>query len=112
MMGLSKYLKYDNDYSVSGYSNGNAVTVSFLVEGDMNNLVTYSTKGADPRTIFVIRDSFALGMMPYLSSQFNNCHTVLMSNFTGNLLAQCPSDIVVVEVVERYLDYLFVFSVE
>lgn len=112
MMGISNFLKYDLYYEVSGYAEEKDVHVSFLEEGNTNNLISLSTTGADARSLFVIRDSYSLAMMPYLSTQFNECHFVHSGSFTPDLLRNYSSDIVVVQVVERYVDHLSKLSLE
>lgn len=111
MLGLSKYLANDTPYSLSGYSGGRVANVEYPLEGD-TDLGLYSTEGADTRSLMVIRDSFASAMMPYLSTQYNNCCFVHRRIFTPEMLAQYPSDIVVLEIVERQIDYIFGFTVE
>ena len=109
MLGLSKHLQYDSTYFVSGYASGNEIQLTYPVPGD-GNYEVYTTSGADPRALFVIRDSFSTAMIPYLSSQFNDCFFVHRSLYTPELLNEYPADIVVVQVVERYVEFLLNFS--
>lgn len=112
MMGLSKHLKYDDAYSVSGYSGASEIQEFLPAAEEGIDLTVYSTTGEDSRSLFVIRDSFSVAMLPYLTSQFNNSCFVHRSFYTPDLLTQYPSDIVVFQTVERYIDSLFNFTVE
>jgi hypothetical protein len=110
MMSLSKHMQYDSNYTVTGYAKENQVSAAML--GERENILSYSTTGMFPQSLFVIHDSFAEAMIPYLSSQVNNNVFVHYLTYTPDLLAQFPSDIVVLQTVERYIFQLFDFTAE
>ena len=109
MMGLSKYLAYDFSYSLAGYADKLQVFEELLEDEKLQH---FSALNSNPTSVFVIRDSFSLGMMPYLSSQLNDCYFVHRTHYTPELLQQYPTDIVVLQVIERATDHLFHFKVD
>lgn len=111
MLGLADYLKYDDAYNLNDYCENQQTELVYPVEGN-TNLIYSTTTNADGRSLFMVRDSFATAMIPYLSAQFDECCFVHNSQYTPQLLQQTPSDIVVLEVVERYIGNLANFKVE
>ncbi len=113
MMGLSKYIKSDWDYTLSGYSEGVEINKEYLKEmEDPEKFVRYSTVGKDERRICVLRDSYTTSMTPYITSQFNECYLLHRGIYTPELLAETNADIVVLQVVEREIESLLTFTVE
>ncbi len=108
MMGLNKYLNYDCQYNVNGYTDKK---VSEPSEDELK-CVTFLTEGSDERSLFVIRDSFGTAMYPYLSSQFNNCRFIHIDDYSPGMISKYNPDVVVLEVVERYTYKLKSFTVE
>lgn len=108
MLNLSNELQNSEyDYNVTGYNNHDAINEKwdFLTE------IIYHSQNADPRKIYIVRDSFCSAMSGYIGSQFNNSYMVgkiMYSN--ANLLEQSP-DIFVLESVERYISELGKFSI-
>ena len=111
MMGLSKYLQYDKQYCLAGYTAENTIKGEQLEEGNSNQTL-YTNSCAIDQSVFVVRDSFSEAIMPILASQFQSCFFVHRASYTPDLLKQYPSDVVVLEVVERYLDYLSGFTID
>ena len=111
MLGLADYLKYDNLYSLNDYCKGQNVEKVYPIQGS-TNLCCTSTSTANDQSLFMIRDSFAITMIPYLSTQFDECCFVHIDTYTPSMLQQYPSDIVVLEVAERYIWNLLNFKAE
>ena len=110
MMSLSKYLDDDFHYSVSGYAS-TTPQPDYPIAGN-TNLLHYSVPAADNRTLFMVRDSYATEMIPLLSTRFSNSYVAHISIWNPQLLNDYPADVVVLEVVERYLYQLSGFTVE
>lgn len=96
------------DYSLSGWPTGNLS----IEKEDFYTEYIYHNSGADPRRLFVSRDSFAANMAHYLAAQFNESYMSYHSYFSKELLEQQQPDIFVYETVERYLDMLLDFRIE
>lgn len=109
MMASKEYMNDDVDYQIGGYPGCGNVSESFPVE-DNYDVIRYSSPGQDPRKLFMIRDSFTVPMAPFISSQFETSYILHNYMYTPEYLAQIDPDIVVVEVAERYLNYLFSFT--
>ena len=92
MLGMSNLLDtVDRDYAVERYT---------LPE----------TEKADPRKFLMIVDSFGIGPIPYLQSQFTNSDFITWQDYTADFLPAFNPDVVVYEVVERLADRLAAFS--
>ena len=108
MLCLSKELESaDNEYIISGYHTHNMKEL----EWNFSELIQYHAYNADPRVIYVIRDSFASNMAEYIGSQFNNAYLRHKYTYSYNDMVACNPDIVVYETVERYVDELNTFSI-
>ena len=110
MSALSKYLEPDTDYEIKNYGKDITVNQTFPVE-NKNKIMHFTTTGQDERSLLLVHDSFAESMIPYLNKQFNNLHTVHRNDYSAEYLAQVDADILVLEVVERYLFNLLSFKV-
>lgn len=88
----------DIDYNVSGISALDTVND----EWDFSGGFVYRTEGADPRKLFVRRDSFSSAMAPSLATQFENSLWVHEDSFDQQQIFDYEADIFVLEVVERY----------
>lgn len=108
MMSLNKYLNYDRQYIVNGYTDKKVSESS----EDEFKCVAFHTEGADERSLFVIRDSFSTAMYPYLSSQFNKSQFIHINDYSPGMISKYDPDIVVLEMVERYIDNMKSFTVE
>ena len=111
MLGLSRYLQYDDVYHLGNYCKDQKVEQVYPI-ADNTNLICSTTTNADTRSLFMVRDSFATAMIPYLNTQFDHCTFVHNNIYSPDMLEQYPSDIVVLEVVERYIWNLANFKVE
>ncbi len=109
MLNLKEQLKStDYNYTVEGYDNHNIETL----ELDYGKAFIYKSTNADPRKLYVIRDSFSTAMAPYIASQFNDSYFRHRDSYTYDDLADQDPDIVVFETVERYADVLMNFSIQ
>ena len=101
-----QFVHSDYEYDVVGYEKHNVQQL----EWSFYDTFVYHAEGADPRKIYVVRDSFSTGMAQYIGSQFNDSYLRHISTYTPEDLEEQNPDIVVFEVVERYLDRLGEFS--
>ncbi len=109
MLSLSNQLRFaDHNYTVSGYDTHN----SECIEHDFNKMWSYKATNADPRSIYVIRDSFTSYMAEYIGSQFNHTYLRHFGSYTYDDLINCNPDIVVYECVERQANRLGTFSIQ
>lgn len=97
----------DNEYRVTGYDKHNVQ----ILESDYN-LYLYQAENADPRKLYVIRDSFAIPMAGYIVSQFNDSCLRHNSTYTFDDFETYDPDIVVLECVERRILWLGTFSMQ
>ncbi|MBO4899060.1 MAG: hypothetical protein J5509_02105 [Lachnospiraceae bacterium] len=108
MLHLSVFLKSgDPEYEVKGYDEHNINNYS----DDFYGEIDFTAENADPRSIYIYRDSFTTNMAPYIGANFSK--TVCRHRFSyvyGSLEYEDP-DIFVYETVERYLDDARTFSV-
>lgn len=85
------------DYNISGISVLNTIKEKW----DVSTEFIYHTTGADPRRLFVRRDSFSTALAPILATQFENSMWVHASIFNQQQIFDYNADIFVLEVVER-----------
>lgn len=98
----------DREYSLSGLEHKEPVQLEHQFYG----AYSYACQGADPRKLYVVRDSFGSAMAPYLGSCFSETYLRHKSTYTfEDLLAQDP-DIVVYEALERYTPLLGSFLIK
>ncbi len=108
MLYLSKQMNgVDHHYVLSGYHDHGIIDVS----ASFSNLIAYNAPDeADPRTLYVIRDSFATAMAPYLGSQFEQTYLRHFNAYSFDDILTYEPDIVVLELVERSSILLEYFS--
>ena len=109
MLYLSKQMNgVDHNYVVSGYNDHGVTEVS----SSFNGLIAYNAPDdADPRTLYVIRDSFSTAMAPYLGSQFEQTYLRHFNTYSFDDILNYEADVVVLELVERSSILLESFSV-
>ncbi len=109
MLNLKNQLSFiDVEYMVEGYELHNRKEIEWNFDG----MIHYRATDADPRKLYVIRDSFSSHMALYLGSQFNESYLRNRGTYTLEDLEKCNPDIVVLEIVERYADSLASFTVQ
>lgn len=108
MINLVKELgKYDHKYQVEGFEDHNVINE----EWDFNQMFRYRAQDADPRKLYVNRDSFGTAMAPYIAAGFNESCMRHRNTYTyQDYLAEDP-DIYVFETVERRIYELFSLDV-
>ena len=107
-LGLTAQLmSQDPEYAVEGYDPHGAE----LTE-ETDTSYRYKAENADPRRLFVVRDSFVLSMMPHLSTQFNESYYKHFMYYMYDDFEAFQPDILVYETVERFAANLKDFSVE
>ena len=107
MLGLvDEFKSKDYNYSLSGYSSNDVKTHEF----SEFEVFSYSTQNADPRKIYIWRDSFTEAMAPYIAANFNDSYMRHFNTYSYEDLEKQDPDIVVYEVVERNIDQLGSFS--
>lgn len=108
MLNLSKQLRFaDMEYSIDGYDLHNREEI----EWDFHDKIRYHAINADPRSIYVIRDSFSLNMALYIGSQFTDSYLRHKDSYSYDDLISRNPNIVVYETVERYVGGLLSFSI-
>ena len=105
-VGMGSLLKSTN-YSVSGYDDHGAES-----QGEFDDVYWYKAEGADPRKLYMNRDSFFVSMLPFVQSQFNESYTKYHATYLYDDFDAQQPDIFVYECVERYADSLARFRVE
>ena len=109
MLNLKKQLEFaDFSYSVAGYNTHNME----MIESNYNEAFIYHATDADPRKIYIIRDSFLSAMAPYIGSQFTDSYLMHHRSYSYENLVEQNPDIVVYETVERYVGNLMGFSIQ
>lgn len=88
----------DVDYDVSGINDLNTINEKWDFFGEF----LYHTDGADPRKLFVRRDSFSSAMAPSLATQFEDSLWVHADSFDQQQIFDYGADIFIYETAERY----------
>ena len=109
MLGVEQMLeKFDVEYRVKGYDTHS----SKMLEGNLRDTIRYQAEGADPRKLYMVRDSFASNMADYIGSQFNSSYLKYKEAYSYEDFLKKDPDIFVYETVERDLEELVNFSVQ
>ena len=109
MLGLGERLRtYDREYEVTGYDRHHCKKIKW----SFRKMGHFRAVGADPRTIYMLRDSFATHMAPYIGSQFKESFLRNRATYTFQDLIKRNPDVVVYEVVERRVGSLKDFSIQ
>ncbi len=109
MLNLKKCLIYtDHEYTVNGYNTHNVSNIKW----DFPTAFIYHAENADPRKIYIYRDSFATRMSVYIGSQFTDTYMRHKNTYSYEDFAEQDPDIFVYETVERYADKLMTFSIQ
>lgn len=91
--------KYEKEYEIEGYNTHNVKKL----ENDYFGIVRYKAENADSRKIFVIRDSFGTAMADVVASQFSEACMLYYKEYSYEDIMNENPDIVVYEMVERYI---------
>ncbi len=106
-IGLYGILKDEPILNPYGYSPHQS---EITVNEDLTEMDGYAQVG-DNSSLLVIGDSFSTLMFPYLACHFDHAHMVIYYDYQESLLDEYEPDVVVLEVVERYLGNLPRFSI-
>lgn len=109
MINLGDYLKEQAPIATA-YS-GHMAKVEILSDG-MSFTGTVESGTADERKLYIIGDSFSALLFPYLACHFNSSKSDMYYNYTYASLESYDPDVVVLEVVERYLNNMLHFSIQ
>ena len=77
---------------------------SLFREETGKTMVRYTNASGNGKTLLVVRDSFAVFMMPYFNNHFSECYYVHMSAYNPGMIEEYDPDYVVYETVERYIE--------
>lgn len=91
------YMYNDSIYKVSGYETHNMS----IKEWDFSNALIYHAENADPRKLYVYRDSFASSMADCIGAQFNDSYFRHQNTYSYDDFLEQNPDIFVYETVER-----------
>ena len=106
MLSLRSSLNTDPDYELSGYDIHQLITDRHELTG----VYAYHCTDADPRKLFMVRDSFADAMDDFLASQFDESVMVHYSSYTHDQAIAEQPDIYIYETVERRVGELLHFK--
>ena len=101
-------LNKETDYNIQGYDMHKVTSLSTKSTGAL----VYQAQDADPRKIFVYRDSFCTAMAGVLASQFNDSYMIHYKNFNNAQIQEQDPDMFVLEIVERKIENLLEFDIE
>ncbi|MBO5092855.1 MAG: hypothetical protein J6C33_00685 [Lachnospiraceae bacterium] len=108
MINLRTSLNTDPDYALLGYDQHGLITDRHELTGSY----VYHCTGADPRKLFMVRDSFADAMDDFLASQFDQSVMVHYSSYSHERAFAEDPDIYVYETVERRVGELLNFRMK
>jgi len=97
------FIDTEVNYEVKGYEENGVVNTADDNGG--YEVISYSSKAADDRTVYVYRDSFARSMGKYLGSQFANVYMRHHNTYTLGDFEKVNPDIFVFETTERGAAY-------
>lgn len=106
MMGLASHIMEDFSYDIEH-------TVSATVENISNPAFDehrFVSDSENKRKLLIIRDSFGNAMAPYIGGYFSETYMPHRIDYSPSMIQEENPDIVVYEVVERYVDNLLTFS--
>lgn len=102
LASLSGLVEPDMEILISNYFPQITIKDTIQITPELS-LLQSSSAGS---SLMIIGDSYADGMIPYLSKHFSNIYSCHWRNATGELIKDTPTDIVVFQMLERYLDTL------
>jgi len=103
MLGMTNVLTGDTNYYIEGYLQ-NEIAYEQNIHTDQDAFGKFwRTKSLsnDTRKMFLIRDSFGGGMLPYIANSFAEVYSPHMESMTLEQIKKEAPDIVVLELVER-----------
>lgn len=106
LLNLGTAIEPGKTYSVTGYD----MSDMEVIKMDTSKEIIHQNKDKDPRRMFLIRDSFGIAMVNPIASQFNYSYTMPIFHVTDELIEEQEPDIVVLEILERYVNRLMTFN--
>lgn len=106
MMGLSSHIMEKNSYTIDFIADASIKDVSNPVF-DEHRFISDSLNN---KKLLMIRDSFGNAMAPYIGGYFSETYMPHRGDYSVAMIMEENPDIVVYEVVERYVDNLLTFS--
>lgn len=103
--------KYNNDVNYGVYGYPNEGTRVYEIYDKDTKIISYN-EYAKAGKLFMIRDSFGQYMSEYLAAAFSETYTVHREVFKQEMIEEYQPDVVVIELVERYVDILSQFRFE
>ncbi|WP_242049706.1 alginate O-acetyltransferase AlgX-related protein [Brachyspira aalborgi] len=95
-----KYYNDDKTYIISNYITKNYETNYFISWDNFSfNSKSYKSKN----NIMIMRDSYAMGMLDYIATEFKQSEFIHIDSFKNENITEYKPDIVVFESVERFL---------
>ena len=111
MLGMTDTLPSDADYNIVDTSVPAAIRKDATF-GDGDTMVRYTNSNGNGKTLLVIRDSFAVFMMPYFNNHFSETYFIHRSAYHPGMIQEYDPDCVVYETVERYIGEAMNFFVK
>ncbi len=111
MLGMTETLPNDADYNIVDNSVSSVIRQDHSF-GNGDTMVRYTNASGNGKTLLVVRDSFAVFMMPYFNNHFSECYYVHMSAYNPGMIEEYDPDYVVYETVERYIEGAMNFYVK
>ena len=108
MMNLGPFIPPESSFRFTGYDVHGVEEEKW----DFFSEFIYHCKGADPRKLFVVRDSFGTALSDALGAQFDDSFMVHYQYYRPEMAAEQDPDIYVYECVERLLPNLLNFRYE
>ncbi len=103
MLGLLQYFHTEPEIGVADFTGTEAETVYSYPHHILFN-EKFTADGANPEKVYVVGDSFSAKLAEYLKYSFSETTVIHRMEYTPGLAEGEETDIVVCEVVERYMD--------
>ena len=98
LLNLSTIIDPGKTFVPEGYENHEYATDFW----DFSTEFRYHANGADPRKIFIVRDSFGNAMSDIVGSQFTESVMIYFKAYNNDDVKQEHPDVFVLETTERY----------
>lgn len=103
MINLKSYLSQESGPRVLNYNDGLIVNEEKKQDIRYNK---YTSNAEDKRKVLLIRDSFGAAMFDFVPKEFQQVTFIHRGDFNNSILKEENPDIVIYEIVERYLHEL------
>ncbi len=103
MMGLTGYFKEPQNYQITGYTDNTVITEQDERRNyeDFDGVCRYYSDSENEQKLMFVRDSFATGMLPYITANFAEVYSPYQGKFEIESIDTEQPDIFVYEMVER-----------